>query len=89
MYLSVHTLICLSGPPGETKVGDQGPRGEDGKQGPPGIPGAVGQGGEMGPPGICDSSGGCNPSPEIAGWWFHLTRALMEEHIPQQFSQFF
>ncbi|XP_076133149.1 collagen alpha-1(XX) chain-like [Alosa pseudoharengus] len=55
----------FSGPPGETKVGDPGARGEDGEQGSPGIAGAVGQIGEMGPPGICDSSGGCNPSPEI------------------------
>ncbi|XP_062396603.1 collagen alpha-1(XX) chain [Sardina pilchardus] len=55
----------FAGPPGETKVGDPGDRGEDGKQGSPGIAGAMGQIGEMGPPGICDSSGGCNPSPEI------------------------
>lgn len=48
-----------AGPPGESKLGPPGSKGDDGKQGPPGTPGAPGQQGEMGPPGVCDSSGGC------------------------------
>lgn len=55
------------GPPGESKMGIPGPRGEDGKSGIPGIPGAAGQPGEIGPPGVCDSSGCHRGGPPVAG----------------------
>ncbi|KTF87916.1 hypothetical protein cypCar_00005592 [Cyprinus carpio] len=58
-------ISTSQGPPGETKIGEPGPKGEDGKAGPPGIPGASGQQGEMGPPGTCDSSG-CYQGPPAA-----------------------
>lgn len=56
----------MSGPPGEAKIGMQGPQGEFGKSGVSGIPGAVGQPGEIGPPGVCDSSG-CHRGAPPAG----------------------
>lgn len=60
-YLSVLALASvLPGPPGESKMGNPGPRGVDGKSGIPGISGAAGQPGELGPPGLCDSSSGCH-----------------------------
>uniref|UniRef100_A0A8C1YP14 Uncharacterized protein n=1 Tax=Cyprinus carpio TaxID=7962 RepID=A0A8C1YP14_CYPCA len=59
-------ISTCTGPPGEAKIGEPGPKGEDGKVGPPGTPGASGQQGEMGPPGVCDSSG-CYQGPPAAG----------------------
>ncbi len=59
-------IYTCTGPLGEAKIGEQGPKGEDGKLGPLGIPGASGQQGEMGPPGVCDSSG-CYQGPPAAG----------------------
>lgn len=56
-----------AGPPGESKLGVPGSKGNDGKQGTPGMPGAPGQPGEMGPPGVCDSSGGCHRVPQETG----------------------
>uniref|UniRef100_A0A667Z5L8 Collagen, type XIV, alpha 1b n=1 Tax=Myripristis murdjan TaxID=586833 RepID=A0A667Z5L8_9TELE len=56
-------------PPGESKLGAPGPRGDDGNPGPPGIPGPAGQPGEIGPPGVCDSSGGCHRAPQQTGKW--------------------
>lgn len=62
------TLSCVfAGPPGESKLGIAGSKGDDGKPGTPGIPGPPGQPGEIGPPGVCDSSGGCHGAPQQTG----------------------
>ena len=60
-------LSMSTGPPGESKLGVPGSKGDDGKPGPPGIPGAPGQPGEVGPPGVCDNSGGCQGAPRQTG----------------------
>lgn len=63
---SGHDARVCTGLPGESKIGNPGPKGDEGKTGPEGIPGPPGQPGEIGPPGSCDSSGGCqNVSPEV------------------------
>lgn len=62
-----YLLHVSSGPPGESKLGVTGSKGDDGKPGPPGIPGSPGQPGEIGPPGVCDSSGGCHRAPQQTG----------------------
>lgn len=66
MLIAPLFIYTCTGPLGEAKIGEQGPKGEDGKVGPLGIPGASGQQGEMGPPGVCDSSG-CYQGPPAAG----------------------
>ncbi|XP_061592845.1 collagen alpha-1(XX) chain [Cololabis saira] len=55
----------FAGLPGESVLGAAGSTGDDGKPGPPGVPGPLGQQGEIGPPGVCDSSGGCQPGPPL------------------------
>lgn len=63
--MHVNCVLCVcAGPPGESKLGVPGSKGDDGKPGPPGIPGPPGQPGEIGPPGVCDSSGGCQRVPQ-------------------------
>lgn len=63
-------LTCAAdsaGPPGESKLGPPGTKGDDGKPGSPGVPGSPGQTGEVGPPGVCDNSGGCQRVPQQTG----------------------
>ncbi|KAM9342397.1 LOW QUALITY PROTEIN: collagen alpha-1(XX) chain-like [Pholidichthys leucotaenia] len=54
----------FAGPPGESKLGVAGPKGDIGIPGSPGIAGPPGPPGEIGPPGVCDNSGGCNIVPQ-------------------------
>lgn len=62
------TLWCNSaGPPGESKLGTPGTKGDEGKPGASGVPGSSGQPGEVGPPGVCDNSGGCQGVPQQSG----------------------
>lgn len=66
--VSAPVLIHVSsGPPGESKLGPPGSKGDEGKPGPSGVPGPGGQPGEMGPPGVCDSSRGCQRAPPQTG----------------------
>lgn len=58
-----------AGLPGESVLGIPGSKGDNGKSGLPGTPGPQGQSGETGPPGVCDSSGGCQRSPQQTGWY--------------------
>lgn len=68
VVMHVCCVFCVSaGPPGESKLGIPGSKGDDGKPGPPGIPGPPGQPGEIGPSGVCDSSGGCHRAPQQTG----------------------
>lgn len=68
VIMYVYRLLCVSaGPPGESKLGIPGSKGDDGTSGPQGIPGPPGQPGEVGPPGVCDSSGGCHRAPQQTG----------------------
>lgn len=73
-------MFVFPGPPGETKTGEPGPKGEDGNAGPQGIPGAPGQQGEIGPPGVCDSSG-CYQGGPVAGKCKTFTQCRFVAHV--------
>lgn len=67
LFSNSSLLRVYSGPPGESRLGPPGSRGDDGTPGPPGGLGASGQAGEIGPPGVCDSSRGCQGVPQQPG----------------------
>ncbi len=73
-------ISTCTGPPGEAKIGEQGPKGEDGKVGLPGVSGASGQQGEMGPPGVCDSSG-CYQGHPAAGKFSYVIVTTIKNSV--------